>query len=108
MSKSVVFVAALAGGLLTVFGAAPATAHMTAGAKSAKAKHGHSVRWHARHKVRKHRARGFHHRGRHYPARFRFGARADCAYLARRAYKTGDAYWGYAAKSCRADRHYHY
>jgi hypothetical protein len=62
----------------------------------------------------KYHAKGHHHGHHHkthniarfahkYAARHQYGHRPDCRILKRRAYLTGNAYWEYAAHSCRHD-----
>lgn len=91
MSKVLLTVSALAGCMALAAAAAPAQAF--SGSKSST--------------KRAHKHHGFKHHGRYYEARYKFGARDDCAQYRLRARLTGSSYWAYAAKRCHVDRYYY-
>ena len=99
------FAAAAAAALMFTAAAAPADAFHGAKKRDhhASAKHVRS-HWHGKKHVSPARARHWARYGVH----FRRGFPPNCAHLKHRAYLTGNAYWHYAANSCRFDVYKYY
>ena len=91
MTKIALMASALSGCLLATLATAPA----------AQAGFARAHKHHHAHKYVEYRIR------RKYAPRFEHGHRPDCRQISKRATLTGNAYWRYAAHSCRHD-HYRY